>query len=136
MEEAEQFSEIRNRLFEPECETRLAEKFKKMVRMRGPTRKLEIIYCSKGIQHMAISNEEVPIFNMERPKKKIVVTIDSGAAESVTSENHFPKVATRPSIVSRALNARENFGQAFAHDCSDLETADGRRPQAEDEEGD
>ena len=73
-------------------------KHKKMIRMRGNIRRLELNLCeSTGPTRTA-----QPIMNMTTPKKRIMVTIDSGAAESVTSERHFPDIVTRPSQGSRA----------------------------------
>ena len=53
----------------------------------------EINYCG--------TTEQVPVLGVARPNRRVSITIDSGAAESVTNEKHFPEVQTVESDGSR-----------------------------------
>ena len=69
-------------------------KKKKLVflRTKGSMKKLELNHC--GVQ-------QVEIQGVSKSRRKVMITVDSGAAESVTSEQNFPEIPTRPSARSR-----------------------------------
>ena len=54
-------------------------------------KKLELKYC--GVR-------QVEIQGVRKSRRKVMITVDSGA-ESVTSEQNFPEIPTRPSSRSR-----------------------------------
>ena len=55
-------------------------------------KKLELNHC--GVQ-------QVEIQGVSKSRRKVMITVDSGAAESVTSEQNLPEIPTRPSARSR-----------------------------------
>ena len=61
-------------------------------RTKGSMKKLELNYC--GVQ-------QVEIQGVSKSRRKVMITIDSGAAESVTSEQNFPEIPTLPSARSK-----------------------------------
>ena len=69
-------------------------KKKKLVfpRTKGSMKKLELNHC--GVQ-------QVEIQGVSKSRRKMMITVDSGAAESVTSEQNFSEIPTRPSARTR-----------------------------------
>ena len=74
---------------------------KKLVfpRTKGSMKKLELNHC--GVQ-------QVEIQGASKSRRKVMITVDSGAAESVTSEQNLSEIPTRPSARSRGGVENEN----------------------------